>query len=75
MQQGGFCISDCRPKANKSLDCTNSLATFFFDTKGAKKKVRKKRNAEDVFALCGARGGLRALHCASFWGKSNAQAR
>ena len=42
-------------------------AAFFFDTKGAKKTDlarlgHKKRNAEETFALCEARGRLRALH-------------
>jgi hypothetical protein len=41
------------------------LSRFSFDTTGAKEKLSKE-NAEDCFALCGAREGLRALHCASF---------
>jgi len=41
------------------------VSRFFFETGGAKKKLTK-RNAKKSFALCGARGGLRALHCAAF---------
>jgi hypothetical protein len=41
--------------------CLNSLATFFFDTTGAKKKVHKKETPLGNFALCGARPRLRAL--------------
>ncbi len=44
------------------LHSTKLSATFFFDHIGAKKKVRKKETQKKYFALCGARGGLRALH-------------
>ena len=40
-----------------------SLTTFLFEAKGAKRKVIKRETPFlGFFALCGARGGLRALH-------------
>ena len=38
------------------------LATFLFDTAGAKRKVTKRETPGEHFARCDARGGLRALH-------------
>jgi len=44
----------------------NPVATFLFDTGGAKRKVSKRETPRIFFVLCGGRGGLRALHCAAF---------
>jgi hypothetical protein len=44
------------------LHCANSLATFLFDTTGAKRKVYKRKTPMENFARCDVRGGLRALH-------------
>jgi hypothetical protein len=62
-----------------SVKLFNLLSRFFFDTAGAKKIAKgsqarrkspcefaKKKRRGEIFALCGARGGLRALHLASF---------
>ena len=47
-----------RRRKEKELEARELAANCF--------AIRQKRNAEDYFALCGARGGLRALHRAAF---------
>ncbi|MBO5903925.1 MAG: hypothetical protein J6Q64_00955, partial [Clostridia bacterium] len=42
------------------------LSRFFFGNRRRKEKARKKKRRIGDFALCGGRGGLRALHRASF---------
>ena len=51
-----------------AIPCTFSTSSRFFllRPEAQKKKAIKKENAERSFALCGSRGGLRALHCAAF---------
>jgi hypothetical protein len=48
-------------KNNSLSKSTNALVAFSLATVGAKKKLAKRGD----FALCGGRGGLRALHRAS----------
>ena len=42
------------------------LRRFFFAERRRKEKAIKKKRRRGGFALCGGRGGLRALHRASF---------
>ncbi len=52
----------CTNEQNQSLlGYTKALATFLFDTIGAKRKVNKRETPQKDFAPCEARQGLRAL--------------
>ena len=43
-----------------------TVSHFFFDHRGAKKKLTKRKRRVGSFAVCGRRQGLRALDGAAF---------
>jgi hypothetical protein len=56
-----LCIKEC-----SAIVLLNSLATFLFDTIGAKRKVYKRKTPLGSFVACGRRGGLRPSNPQAF---------